>query len=321
MRNMSGSSSGGFMHGILLGGGVVFFVAGLVIVAGIPGGILGPAGGTHGGANAPPTTSTTARTTPTTTNATKSTTSPTAKSTTQTPTKSTTSSTISTTSTEKSTTSTTAQPTTTVRYRINVGGGQLSPTDGGRYWLADSEDQPSRFGNARLSGSHANSTNDFVSMTPDVPSGTPEALFKTRRYDADMTGKPSDNREMQYRFPVQNGQYVVRLYFAETYFDKQSNKKDGPRKFDVEIEGKRVLHNYDMFKELGHNRGTMKAYTVTVRDGVVNVKFIHEKEDPMLSGIEILRVQGGKQKGKNHQDRSPNGVQSGQTLAAASKSN
>ena len=315
---MSGSSSGGFIHGILLGGGVVFFVAGIIIVAGIPGGILGPAGSTNGGANASPGTSpatTSVKATPTATTTTQTTKSATTPKTTATPTSTTTSTTPTTSTTQ------TTQLQKTVRYRVNVGGPQLKPSDGGRYWLADTEDSPSRFNNARISGSHTNSTNDHISMTSAVPAGTPEAMFESRRYDADVAGNPSDDTEMQYRFPVRNGRYEVRLYFVESYFDKQSYKKKGPRKFDVEIEGKRVLKNYDMFKELGHNRGTMKSYTVTVRDGVANVKFIHEKEDPMLSGIEIVRVQGGKQKGGKQNDRSRNDVNSGQTLAAASKSN
>ncbi|WP_082837877.1 malectin domain-containing carbohydrate-binding protein [Haladaptatus sp. R4] len=316
---MSGSSSGGFIQGILIGGGVVFFVAGLIIVAGIPGGILGPAGSTNGGANASPGTS--PATTSVEATSTAATTTQTTKSATTTP--KTTATPTSTTSTTTSTTSTTqtTQLQKTVRYRVNVGGPQLKSSDGGRYWLADTEDSPSRFNNARISGSHTNSTNDYISMTSAVPSGTPKAMFQSRRYDADVDGKPSDDTEMQYRFPVQNGRYEVRLYFVESYFDKQSYKKKGPRKFDVEIEGKRVLKNYDMFKELGHNRGTMKSYTVTVRDGVANVKFIHEKEDPMLSGIEIVRVQGGKQKGGKQNDRQSNDVNSAQKLAPASKSN
>jgi hypothetical protein len=301
MRNMSGSSSGGFIHGILIGGGVVFFVAGIVIVAGIPGGILGPAAGGANDRTTPP--AGTTRTTQTPTEATSTATTTTTAQPTKTTetTKTTTSPPTTATTTTATTTTQTSTPSKTVRYRVNVGGRRLPASDGGMDWLADSENNPARFGNARVSGSHTNQTNDPMARTPAVPKGTPEAVFQSRRYDADVKDDHSDDVEMQYRFPVRSGQYEVRLYFVESYFDDSGwndYKENGPRKFDVEIEGKRVLHHYDMYKELGHDRGTMKSYTVTVRDGVLNVKFLHEKEDPMLSGIEIVRANDGNVNGK-----------------------
>ncbi|WP_231182817.1 malectin domain-containing carbohydrate-binding protein [Haladaptatus sp. DYF46] len=320
---MSGSSSGGFIHGILIGGGVVFFVAGLVIVAGIPGGILGPAAGGAGNGTTPAgTTQTTGTPTETTPTATTTTT---AQPTTTTETEETTETTTPTTTATTATTTRTSAPSKTVRYRVNVGGRRLQASDGGPDWLADGENNPTRFGNARISGSHTNQTDDPMTMTPAVPKGTPEAVFQSRRYDADVKDDHSDDREMQYRFPVQSGTYEVRLYFVESYFDDSGwndYEKGGPRKFDVEVEGKRVLHKYDMYKELGHDRGTMKSFTVTVRDGVLNVKFLHDKEDPMLSGIEIVRVNEGnvnKDRGDSDgtDDRSLSRTAANQPLLAA----
>ncbi|ODR82589.1 hypothetical protein BG842_17930 [Haladaptatus sp. W1] len=202
---------------------------------------------------------------------------------------------------------TTAAPTTSttqsrspVIYRVNVGGSRLSAMNGGPDWLPDSEQHPSRFGNALWSGSHTNTTDDSVAMTAAVPAGTPEAIFHSRRWDAD-TKDHNDDTEMQYRFPVENGQYEVRLYFAETYLDDYLNRRVGPRKFSVEIGDEEVLHDYDMYKELGHDRGTMKSFTVKVEEGVINVRFKHKKEDPMLSGISIVRVESGKEKNGHQQ--------------------
>ncbi|SHK43618.1 Di-glucose binding within endoplasmic reticulum [Haladaptatus paucihalophilus DX253] len=291
MRNMSGSSSGGFIHGILIGGGVVFFVAGILIVTGVPGGVLQPASGGANDSTSTPVETT--QTTPTATTTTAAQTTQTTRTTSTTTRPSTT--TAQTTTTTQTTTATTA-PSKTVRYRVNVGGRWLSSSDTGPNWLEDSENDPVRFGNARVSGSHTNGTNDPIAMTPAVPAGTPEAMFQSRRYDADTKNDRTDDTEMQYRFPVRSGKYEVRLYFAETYLGNSGwndHKKEGPREFDVEIEGNRVLHKYNMYKELGHDRGTMKSYTVTVRDGTLNVKFLHRKEDPMLSGIEIVRVNDG----------------------------
>ncbi|SIR18623.1 Di-glucose binding within endoplasmic reticulum [Haladaptatus litoreus] len=295
---MSGASSGGFIHGALIGGGLVFFVAGMIIVAGIPG-ILGSSpGGMDDG-------TTTVEPTPTSTQATETTekqsTTDSAQSTTQQPQ-------TTQTTTPPTTQTTTAQPSEeTVRYRVNVGGQRIAMSDGGPDWEQDSEQRPSRFGNARQSGSHTNTTSDQIATTPSVPSGTPEAVFQSRRYDADNPNDFSDNTEMQYRFPVEDGRYVVRLYFVESYFGNSGwNDYDekGPRKFDVEIEGQRVLDDYDMYEELGHDRGTVKSFAVEPQDGAIDVRFIHEIEDPMLSGIEVVRVDGN---GNAQNDRTGNG--------------
>ncbi|WP_227374049.1 malectin domain-containing carbohydrate-binding protein [Haladaptatus halobius] len=300
MSGTSSTASSGFVQGILIGGGIVFFVAGMIILGGIPGGIFGPsAGGVDNGST---TVSTTTQSMQTSTSA-----NPTSKATTTKQRTTEPSETTRTTRTTRTTTTTTttSKPQKTVLYRVNVGGPRLSMV-GEPDWTRDAENRPSRFGNARRSGSHTNSTDDAISMTNAVPEGTPERVFQSRRYDADNRGTTSDDTEMQYRFPVEQGTYEVRIYLAETYFDDSGwndYQQGGPRTFDSVVEGKVVLNDYDMYAELGHDRGTTKSYTVTVRDGVLNVRFLHEQEDPMISGIEVVRVDGGGQQN----DRSGNG--------------
>ncbi|GAA0230615.1 malectin domain-containing carbohydrate-binding protein [Haladaptatus pallidirubidus] len=292
---MSGASSGGFIHGALIGGGLVFFVAGMIIVAGIPGILGSPSGGMDDG-----TTVTTTETTQPTETSTEQSTTESSQSTTQQP---------QTTTTTTTTQTTTARPSEkTVLYRVNVGGPRIPMSDGSPDWDRDSEQRPSRFGNARESGSHTNTTNDRIGTTSSVPRGTPEAVFQSRRYDANNPNDFSDDTEMQYRFPVEGGKYVVRLYFVESYFgnsDWNDYDEKGPRKFDVEIEGKRVLDDYDMYEELGHDRGTVKSFAVEPKDGTIDVRFLHEVEDPMLSGIEVVRVDRGNGNAQN--DRTANG--------------
>ncbi len=295
---MSGKSSGGFVHGALIGGGVVFFVAGMIIFAGIPGGLLPPStGGTDNGTMS----ATMTETIQTNTQATKTTKPSQSTTEAQETTKSKETTRSSTTTPTTTTTTTTAPPSKSVVYRVNVGGKRL-PMPNGPAWTRDTERRPSRFGNARVSSSHTNSTDDRIATTNAVPSGTPEAMFQSRRYDLDNPSNSADDTEMQYRFPVEDGTYVVRIYFAETYLDDSgwnANYRKGPRKFDVEIEGKTVLDNYDMYAELGHDRGTMKSFRVQPNDGVINVRFLHEQEDPMPSGIEVVRVNGGNRGDEN----------------------
>ena len=60
-----------------------------------------------------------------------------------------------------------------------------------------------------------------------MPSEVPLALFQSERYDT------SSSPEMQWNFPVSNGNYEVRLYFAENYSGTGS---PGQRVFDVALE-------------------------------------------------------------------------------------
>ncbi|MFK7846425.1 MAG: malectin domain-containing carbohydrate-binding protein, partial [Rhodothermales bacterium] len=86
-------------------------------------------------------------------------------------------------------------------------------------------------------------------------------------------------------FPVPTpGMYQVKLFFAE----KSANKaKPNARVFDVVIEGNLVLDDYDIFADAGFQVATEKTFEVFVRDDVINILFVHEVGDPILSAIEI----------------------------------
>ncbi|WP_458205132.1 malectin domain-containing carbohydrate-binding protein [Haladaptatus sp. NG-SE-30] len=310
MSGTSSTASGGFVQGILIGGGVVFFVAGMIVLGGIPSDIISPSsGGADNGTN---TVGTTTGSIQTSTSATqiskqkqtskKATTKSTRTQTTQ-PSQTTQPAQTTKTTTSTRTTTTTARSQETVLYRVNVGGPRLSSSDGGPAWTRDTENSPSRFGNARMSGSRTNNTDEPITLTPAVPPETPRKVFRSWRWDADYE-TPSDDPEMHWQFPVESGTYEVRLYFAETYLTESgpnSNREKGPRIFDAQVEGETVLNDYNIYDELGHDRGTMKSYTVTVRDGELDVTFLHEQEDPQLQGIEIVLVEGGEQNDRSNE--------------------
>ncbi|RBI63853.1 ring canal kelch-like protein [halophilic archaeon] len=292
---------------MLIGGGIVFFLGGMVVIAGLPTGIPQPSTGGNG--NGPGTTGAATTTTQSVTQTTAATTEPTetTQSTTTTQGSTETTRTTSTTAKTTRTTTTTARSQQRVLYRVNVGGPRIRMP--GPDWLPDTENNPSQYGNARQSVSHTNRTSDRISVTSAVPDGTPRKVFKTRRWDADNP-TPNDDQEMQYQFPVPDGKYVVRVYLAETYIDGDgwnANEKVGPRTFDVAVEGQVRLNNYNMYEQLGHDRGTVKRFPTTVTDGALFVTFLHEQEDPMISGIEIVRVGDA---GDNANDRERTGVDS-----------
>src|SRR5947209_18472451 len=91
---------------------------------------------------------------------------------------------------------------------------------------------------------------------------------------------------MQWAFPEANGNYEVRLYFAETYGGTASV---GARIFNVNVEGQ-VLNNFDIYAAAGNhaNNAIVKRFNVALTDGTININFAHVKENPSIQAIEIL---------------------------------
>ena len=78
------------------------------------------------------------------------------------------------------------------------------------------------------------------------------AVFQSERWDAPAAP------EMTWTFPVNAGQYQVKLFFAEIYFTAA-----GQRTFNVTINGTQVLSNYDTVADVGPLKGVVKTFTVT----------------------------------------------------------
>jgi uncharacterized protein YxjI len=166
-------------------------------------------------------------------------------------------------------------------YRVNAGGSQLSASDGGPDWAADTGASPSGDTNAGAANSKTFTTSDSVSTTGSVSSGTPTEVFESERYDL------SSGDEMQWNIPVEGGQtYEVRLYFAETF-----HTSDGQRVFDVSIEGTTVLDDYDIHADVGHDTGVVKSFTVE-SSPELDIDFSRETGNPKVVAIEIVPVDG-----------------------------
>ena len=146
-------------------------------------------------------------------------------------------------------------------HRINAGGPDVaaSPT-----WNKDTKGSPSPFVNAAATGNKVQTVTTAIDMThPSIPAGTPQAIFKSIRFD------PEDLPNMQWDIPVSPGAYILRLYFAEIVSNFMAPDK---RKFDVEINGVEVLDGYDVFAEVGANKGVVKTYNI-VTDANLDVDF------------------------------------------------
>jgi len=173
----------------------------------------------------------------------------------------------------------------TILYRVNAGGPEIAAIDGGLAWSADTSGNNSSF----LADPGSNSTASFpaVEPGPTVLATTPGAIFDSERWD-----QPSGS-EMQWAFDVPTeGTYNVRLYLGNG-FGGTSNP--GERIFDVAIEGSvlSTIDNIDLSSQFGNLVGGQINNTVEVTDGTLNLEFIHDVQNPLINGIEIVQVDDG----------------------------
>ncbi|WP_166521542.1 LamG-like jellyroll fold domain-containing protein [Zobellia amurskyensis] len=108
----------------------------------------------------------------------------------------------------------------------------------------------------------------------------------------------SRSRVMNYDIPLKNGDYTVKLHFAELWFGATGGSAGGAGKrvFDVSLEGVLVEDNLDVFAQVGAETVLTRAYTVNVSDGQLQIDFSSLASDggvrhPIINAIEILGTQ------------------------------
>ena len=110
-----------------------------------------------------------------------------------------------------------------------------------------------------------------------VPHAAPPAVYQSERWGA-----------CTYTLPVTPGKsYLVRLHFAETTYDGP-----GKRKFNVDLNGRRVLTEFDVYAEAGgKNKALVRDFPGVRPDAQGNVvlAFTRGSADlPKISGIEVM---------------------------------
>ncbi|NNE76788.1 MAG: T9SS type A sorting domain-containing protein, partial [Pricia sp.] len=105
----------------------------------------------------------------------------------------------------------------------------------------------------------------------------------------------SRSQQMGYDIPVPDGEYTVRLHFAEVWFGATGGGSGGvgSRVFDVRIEGQLVEDNLDVFAEVGADAELVQTHTVQVSGGVLDIDFSSLGSDggtrhPIINAIEVL---------------------------------
>ncbi len=170
-----------------------------------------------------------------------------------------------------------------ILFRINAGGEPVAALDEGPDWAADSLANPSMY---LAAGGDFVNTFPVLSVEPTVPASTPGAIFESERWDS------FGGAEMLWQFPVVEGTPVaVRLYLMNG-FDGTSDPAQ--RVFQIEIDGELVFSEIDLSAEAGHRVGTVRVHPTT-SDGMVDIRFLHGVDNPLINGIEI--VQTGTQPG------------------------
>jgi hypothetical protein len=149
--------------------------------------------------------------------------------------------------------------------RINCGGPRFEADDG-KVWSAD------RF----FLGGMGTREEPALAEGPRT-SGTWEAPLHqvSRSFPGDRQIRPA------YRVPLPAGRYAVSLHFAET-----SPKKSGVRVFGALLERQAVLDNYALLR---NGFAAVKSFETEVRDGFLDLDFLAERADPLITAIAIER--------------------------------
>ena len=170
-----------------------------------------------------------------------------------------------------------------VKLAINAGGGVV---DGTAYGLGDVDFEGDTAANPHptvdvTNAANGQKTNNSAAAATFTGLDLPNSVFTSERW----------GNELSYDVGLPNGTYIVDLYFAETFQGVGDGNVDndgggdgniGDRLFDVDIEGAKVLDDYDLFDDgdgvLGNNVGAplvkiVKSYTAIVEDGQLNIVF------------------------------------------------
>ena len=110
-----------------------------------------------------------------------------------------------------------------------------------------------------------------------VANTSTEILFQNRR---------TSEENFNYQFPLIDGDYEVRLGFAEIQ-EHQLNIQNENR-FTVLIEGNNVLDNFSVFENFGTNNAGWQTFETTVIDGSLDIEFIAQQGYAQVSTIEII---------------------------------
>ncbi len=168
-------------------------------------------------------------------------------------------------------------------YRVNCGGSDYTDRNG-NLWMADRhltkegtwgslswtdhfKGLPAYFGSQRRTFDPIENTSEWK-------------LFQTFRYGL---------TDLSYKFPVENGSYTVELYFSEPWYGTGGGLDcKNWRLFDVAINKDTVIRDFDIWKEVGHDKAIKKTFKVNVENNQLCIHFPKTKSgQALISAIAI----------------------------------
>ncbi|MEO7800834.1 MAG: malectin domain-containing carbohydrate-binding protein [Ginsengibacter sp.] len=167
--------------------------------------------------------------------------------------------------------------TVTLHQRINSGSAK-SVTLNGKIWAADTV-----FAHDNLEPY----TNPLVT---ELAASDEDTILRIEQ------SSNADKRPFRYEFPIANGNYIVRLHFAELYWGNAGTGLTGgpgSRVMTVALEGTQRLINLDVAQEVGSAAALVKNVGVVVNDGKLNIDFSATVNRPMVCGIEVYSFSTG----------------------------
>lgn len=122
-------------------------------------------------------------------------------------------------------------------------------------------------------------------------------IYQTTYDELYFTERASDNDlgMFSYNIPVRGKDFIVCLHFAEVYWNCPGGQPGGvgSRIFNIDLEGNRVLQNYDIIADAGCRTAVVKYFDVTVIDDTLNIKFKPSVNRPKISAIEVVSKKSG----------------------------
>lgn len=89
-----------------------------------------------------------------------------------------------------------------------------------------------------------------------------------------------------YKIPVPNGNYKIELGFSENWHNTINS-----RKFHVNIEGVRVLSDFDIRAQAGMRYSAIKRiFNASVSDGILNIQFVPTADGAQINNIYVYSV-------------------------------
>ncbi|WP_375438363.1 malectin domain-containing carbohydrate-binding protein [uncultured Hymenobacter sp.] len=159
--------------------------------------------------------------------------------------------------------------------RIDCGSTQSYRTVDGRLFAADQF-----FVNGQASSNPA---------VVDIAGTTDDVLYRTERYGV------AGQAPMRYNIAVPSGDYLIRMHFAEVHHGATGGAPGGPgqRVFSVQLEGRRVVINYDLYAAVGAMTAVVQESRASITDGQATLDFVPAAGNPTIAALEVLRLPTG----------------------------